>query len=160
MTVPEEGNSLSYTSPMRVLDLIQPTLTSTSLETEGLAGERADIICSEDVAEISNSSTPEQREKTLEKFDLACELLEPTGFLQVIGTPFAPGDIYSVLLDREEERVKAGLEPRLLHTICPAWTVKPGIKKEAYDKTLTADEVTLLFPSRVNFYGLMAKLRD
>jgi hypothetical protein len=160
MTVPEDGNSLSYTSPMRILDLIQPTLTSTSLETEGLAGERADIICSEDVAEISNSSTPEQREKTLEKFDLACELLEPTGFLQVIGTPFAPGDIYSVLLDREEERVKAGLAPRLLHKICPCWTVNPGVKKLAYDKTLTPDEVTLLFPSRLTFTGLMAKLRD
>jgi hypothetical protein len=160
MTTPEEGNSLSYTSPMRQLDLIQPTLTSTSLETEGLAGERADLIVAEDLAEISNSSNPEQREKTLEKFDLACELLEPTGFLQVIGTPFAPGDIYSTLLAREQERIKAGLEPRLLHTICPAWTVNPGVKKEAYDKTLTAEEVTLLFPSRLTFPNLMAKLRD
>jgi len=77
-----------------------------------LAGERCDLFVAEDIAEISNSSTPEQREKTLVKFDMLCELLEPFGFLQLVGTPISsgsgqgddPGDIYSILLHRESQR--------------------------------------------------------
>jgi hypothetical protein len=156
MVEPGEGSKKSFTSPMRQLDLIQPTLMSSSLDTEGLAGERADLLCCEDVAEINNSSNPEQREKTLEKFDMLRELLEPTGFLQVIGTPFAPGDIYSTILDRE----KQSETPSLLYQINPAWRVKSDVKKEPYDLTLISDEVELLFPTRLTFAYLKTKLRE
>jgi hypothetical protein len=162
MIAPDQGKATSFTSPCRQLDLIQPTLSSSSLDTEGQAGERGDIICFEDVAEITNSSTPDQREKTLQKFDMLRELLEPSGFLQVIGTPIAsrvgdiPGDLYQTMLEREEEAD----EKRLLYMICPAWVVKPEIKKEPFDLTLTEDEVDLLFPSRLSFKYLKAKLRE
>jgi hypothetical protein len=164
MIAPDEGASSSYISPMRLLDLIQPTLSSASIISEGDAGERADLLVLEDVAEISNSSNQEMRAKTQMRVDMLCELLEPTGYLQVIGTPISPGlgteddpgDVYSVLLAREAQRE----EPRMLHTICPCWTVNEGVNKLPYDSTLTADEVTLLFPSRLTFKLLMGKLRD
>jgi hypothetical protein len=156
MIEPGEGSSTSFVSPMRQLDLIQPTLTSASMGSEGLAGERSDLICAEDCAEISNSNTSEMREKTMEFFDSVLHLLEPNGFLQVVGTPFAPGDIYSTLLEREEKRE----EKQLLCQINPCWTVKEGVKKLPYDTNLTADEVDLLFPSRLTFKWLMEKLRD
>jgi hypothetical protein len=156
MIRPGEGSATSFVSPMRQLDLIQPTLTSASMSSEGLAGERADLICSEDSAEISNSSSPEMREKTLEFFDSVLHLLEPSGFLQVVGTPFAPGDIYSTLLERESKRD----EKQMLHQINPCWAVKEGVNKSPYDVTLTEDEVMLLFPSRLTFRWLMNKLRD
>jgi hypothetical protein len=156
MIKPGEGATTSFISPMRQLDLIQPTLTSASMGSEGLAGERSDLICAEDCAEISNSSSPEMREKTLEFFDSVLHLLEPSGFLQVVGTPFAPGDIYSTLLEREEIRD----EKQMLHQINPCWIVKDGINKLPYDTSLTEDEVQLLFPSRLTFKWLMGKLRD
>jgi len=66
MLWPDElGNSTNFISPMRRLDLIQPTFFSTSLDSEGLAGERCDLFVAEDIAEFRNSSTPEQREKNL-----------------------------------------------------------------------------------------------
>jgi hypothetical protein len=156
MIEPGEGSATNFVSPMRQLDLIQPTLISASMGSEGLAGERSDLICAEDVAEISNSSSPEMREKTMEFFDSVLHLLEPSGFLQVVGTPFAPDDVYSILLAREEKRE----EKLLLCQINPCWTVKPGVKKLPYDPTLTADEVTLLFASRLTFKWLMNKLHD
>ena len=152
----ETGQEKSFVSPMRRLDLIQPTLFSSSLESEGLAGERCDLLVFEDVAEISNSSTPEMREKTLLKFDMLRELLEPFGGLQVVGTPFAPGDIYSVMLEREEQRD----EKKLLVQINPCWWVKPGVIKLPYDQTLTEDEVILMFPERLKFRELKDKLRE
>jgi len=165
MLWPDElGSSTNFISPMRRLDLIQATYTPVSLDSEGLAGERCDLFVGEDLAEINNSSTPEQREKTLLKFDMLYELLEPFGFLQLVGTPISsgsgqgddPGDIYSTLLAREAQRD----EKRMLYQINPCWTVNSGVNKEPFDKSLTADEVTLLFPSRLTFPILMAKLQD
>ena len=160
----ETGSSNSFISPMRRLDLIQPTYFSTSLESEGLAGERCDLFIASDIAEIKNSSTPEQREKTLREFTMLRELLEPFGYLQLDGTPIAlgsgteddPGDVYRTLLDREAERS----EKRMIYIIDPGWKVKEGVNKLPYDKTLTADDVTLLFPNRLTFPVLYSKLDD
>jgi hypothetical protein len=85
-----------------------------------------------------------------------------------VGTPISagagtledPGDLYSVLLRREETQVKNGEPPRLLYAVCPAWTVKEGCSKKAWDVSLTEDEVELLFPSRLTFKYLMGKLRE
>jgi hypothetical protein len=164
----DSGPSKNFVSPLRRLDLIQATLTSAALNSEGLAGERMDVYVAEDIAEISNSNNPEMRAGTLEKFDMLKELLEPFGFLQIVCTPFAsgkgteedPGDVYSVLLRREQRHIKSGGDPRLVSIICPAWTVKSGIKKLPYDPSLSESDVELLFPSRLSFKYLMAKLRE
>ncbi len=166
---PDEGKSLEYTSPFRQLDaLIEPTLFITSVISEGQAGSRYDYGDFDDCAEISNSSTPEMRAKTQERIDLLRELGEPHALTTFVGTPVScgcgtdedPGDLYSVLLRREEKNQKDGGEPKLLYAICPAWTVKTGVNKKAWDATLTEDEVNLLFPARLSFKYLMAKLKE
>src|SRR6266705_696643 len=166
---PDEGKSLEYTSPFRQLDvLIEPTLQATSVISEGQAGGRYDFADMDDCAEISNSSTPEMRQKTQERIDMLRELGEPHSLTNYVGTPISPGlgteddpgDLYSVLLRREEKNQKEGGEPKLLYTICPAWTVKPGVSKKAWDPTLTEGDVELLFPSRLTFKHLMAKLKE
>src|SRR6266566_884659 len=166
---PDEGKSLEYTSPFRQLDvLIEPTLQATSVISEGQAGGRYDFADMDDCAEISNSSTPEMRQKTQERIDMLRELGEPHSLTNYVGTPISPGlgteddpgDLYSVLLRREEKNQKEGGEPKLLYTICPAWTVKPGVSKKAWDSTLQENEVELLFPSRLTFKHLMGKLKE
>ena len=166
---PDEGKSLEYLSPFRQLDaLIEPTLMATSVISEGQAGGRYDFADMDDCAEISNSSTPEMRAKTQERLDMLKELGEPYSLTNYVGTPISPGagtdddpgDLYSVLLRREEKNRAEGNDPKLLYTICPAWTVKPGVSKKAWDPTLTEDEVELLFPSRLTFRYLMNKLKE
>src|SRR6266851_618285 len=167
---PDEGKTLEYTSPFRQLDmLIEPTVRSFSIISEGAAGGRYDYCCFEDVAEISNSSTPEMRAKTQERADLMRELAEPHALTNYVGTPTSagagteddPGDLYSVLLRREERNQKEGGEPKLLYTICPAWAVNSWVYgKTPWDPTLKEDEVSLLFPSRLTFKYLMGKLKE
>lgn len=166
---PDDGKALEYTSPFRQLDmLIEPTVRSLSIITEGSAGGRYDYACYEDCAEISNSSTPEMRAKTQERVDMLRELGEPHSLTNYVGTPISagagteedPGDLYSVLLRREERNKTDGGDPKLLYVVSPAWTVKEGISKKAWDTSLTEDEVDLLFPSRLTFKYLMGKLKE
>lgn len=166
---PDEGKSLEYTSPFRQLDvLIEPTLMATSVISEGQAGMRYDLAVMDDCAEISNSSTPETRAKSQERIDMLRELGEPHSLTNYVGTPISPGagteddpgDLYSVLLRREEKNRASGGDPKLLYTICPAWTLKPGVSKKAWDPTLTEDDVDLLFPTRLTFKYLMGKLKE
>jgi hypothetical protein len=166
---PDEGKSLEYTSPFRQLDaLIEPTLTATSVISEGQAGARYDLACMDDCAEISNSSTPETRAKTQERIDMLRELGEPHSLTNYVGTPISPGkgteddpgDLYSVLLRREERNQASGGDPKLSFVICPAWTLKPGVSKKSWDSSLTEDEVDLLFPTRLTFKYLMGKLKE
>jgi hypothetical protein len=165
----DEGKSLEYTSPFRQLDaLIEPTLMATSVISEGQAGMRYDLAVMDDCAEISNSSTPETRAKTQERIDMLRELGEPHSLTNYVGTPISPGtgtdddpgDLYSVILRREEKNRASGGEPKLLYAICPAWTTKSGVSKKAWDPTLTEDEVELLFPNRLTFKYLMGKLKE
>ena len=166
---PEEGKALEYTSPFRQLDvLIEPTLMALSVISEGAAGMRYDLCVADDCAEISNSSTPEMRAKTQERIDLLRELGEPHSLTNYVGTPISPGkgtdddpgDLYSVLLRREERNKAAGEDPKLLYVICPAWSLRPGVSKKAWDPTLTQDDVDLLFPTRLTFKYLMGKLKE
>lgn len=166
---PDEGKSLEYTSPFRQLDaLIEPTLMATSVISEGQAGMRYDLAVMDDCAEISNSSTPETRAKTQERIDMLRELGEPHSLTNYVGTPISPGrgtdddpgDLYSVLLRREERNRASGGDPKLLYTICPAWSLKPGVSKKAWDPTLTENDVDLLFPTRLTFRYLMGKLKE
>jgi hypothetical protein len=166
---PDDGKALEYTSPFRQLDvLIEPTLFITSVISEGQAGSRYDYGDFDDCAEISKSSNVEMRAKTQERIDMLRELGEPHSLTTYVGTPISqgagtdedPGDLYSVLLRREEKNKKEDGDPKLLYTICPAWTVKSGVRKKAWDPTLTPVEVDLLFPARLSFSYLMAKLKE
>jgi hypothetical protein len=166
---PDDGKALEYTSPFRQLnELIEPTLGILSVISEGAAGMRYDYGNFDDCAEISNSSTPAMRASTQERIDMLRELGEPHSLTTYIGTPISqgagteddPGDLYSVLLLREEKNKKEGNDPKLLYAICPAWTVSPRVPKKAWDPTLREDEVALLFPSRLTYAYLMGKLKE
>jgi hypothetical protein len=159
LCIDDDSAKGTYICPMRRLQLIQPTLQSTSAESKGQAGERADYIVYEDVCEQTNVTTEELRQKTIDTYDLLNELLEPSGFIQICGTAWsadAPGDLYKVIKEREDARQ----EKELLYTIDPCWKVKEGVDKKPYDVTLTEDELELLLPSRLSFKWLKAKLRN
>lgn len=161
----EQGSAKSFTSPMRRLSLIEPTVLPSSLDTEGQSGSRSDLQIYEDVVDISNSSTPDMREKVVEKTDMLRRLNEPGfGFVTFVGTPFAsgdgteadPGDLYAVLLQREARAT----QKRLLYQNHPIWRMKPGVKKKPYDTSLTPDEVEITQPARFTFDDIMAQLRE
>lgn len=113
------------------------------------------VIVGDDPIDNFTSSTEAVRESTQEKFDLLTELLEPGGYLTLVGTPYVESDLYSVLLDRAQ---KPGAKP-LLSRIDPAWTVLHHARhKEILD--LEPQDVSLLFPERLTFENLRAAALD
>lgn len=62
-------------------------------------GYRADWVICDDIITDVNSSTPEQRQKVREWFNLGPETMSPHGRLTVVGTLFHPEDLYHDLTD-------------------------------------------------------------
>lgn len=153
----------SYLCPMRKLDFPDPTLKQTSAESGGQAGGRATHIVYEDICEQSNVTTPEQRQKVIEVYTLLNELLDPGGYVMICGTAWgAPtadggcGDLYYEIVKEESQRSPS--EKQFKIVIAPCWTVKPGVRKEPYDMSLTPDEVELMYPERLTYEWIRSKM--
>jgi hypothetical protein len=163
MCIAAKTPARSYQCPMRKLDFPDPTLKQTSAESGGQAGGRATLIVYEDICEQSNVTTPEQREKVIEVYSLLNELLDPGGYVMICGTAWgAPtadggcGDLYFEILKEEAE--KAPSDKQFKVVIAPCWKVKPGVRKEPYDMSLTPDEVDLMYPERLTFHWIKSKM--
>jgi hypothetical protein len=146
----DEGSVLSYECPAARLNLFQPQLSCSSLDST-VAGKRCDIFWADDLADNTNSDTPELRETTQRKMELMKELIEPSGFSIMAGTPYAPGDMYDTALQRND----ANTEKNLLFRVDPIFTILDPVQarevqehpEKIYD--VKEDQVRLLFPSRM-----------
>ena len=150
-----DGSSLEFQSPMSHLSLFQPTANSTSMESGGWAGSRADLILFDDPISNSTVGTEDQREKSVVKYDAILELLEVGGFMHYNATPWHEEDLTARILERNEKSV----DKALLYIIDPAWTaLESGKGKDIF--TLEESDVSLLFPARLTWKVLQQKLRD
>jgi hypothetical protein len=90
------------------------------------------------------------------------ELLEPTGYLFMLGTPYAEGDLLWTALDRNDRNTEKSLHFR----IDPSWQIiDEARRREVAEKPellyeVTEPEVRLLFPSRLTFAFLKRKLQN
>ena len=163
MCVPAKTPKNSYLCPMRKLSFPEPTLRQTSAESGGQAGGRATLIVYEDVVETSNVTTPVLREKVISVYGLLNELLDPNSYVQICGTAWAAptadggcGDLYFEILKEEAERAPSDKQFKIV--MDPCWRVKPGIRKEPYDMSLTPDEVDLMYPERLTYDWIRSKM--
>lgn len=74
-------------------------------------GSHYDLIIADDLVQDKNVGTSEQRDKVHEYITSLFSLLDPGGLLIIIGTRWHPDDAYGRIIAKDEERVKAGLEP-------------------------------------------------
>jgi len=161
LMVSDDTSVQNYTCPMRHLELVEPTLQATSAESSGQAGMRCSHLVFEDVVELTNITTPEQRAKVIETYSLLNELLDPSGYVMICGTAWsAPtadggcGDLYYEIL-KEEENAE---EKQFAALIDPCWKVKPDVHKEPFDIALQENEVILMYPERLTFKWLKSKM--
>jgi hypothetical protein len=97
-----EGSELYFRSPMAHLNLIQPSASKSSAETAETGG-RAEVIIEDDIISNLTVGTEEQIHKSINVHDLLQKLREVLGsFTVVVGTPWAPNDLYATLLKRAE----------------------------------------------------------
>lgn len=158
MIAPESGSELTFQSPMAHLDLIQATAESTSMDST-VAGNRADVIIFDDPISNVTVGNETQRNASVEKFDLLLKLLEVGSLGSItLGTPWHQEDLYATLLKRNDDDE----DKPLLFKIDPAFTVKDEFKKKAKTDegllSLTEDQVTLLFPSRLTWKFLKSEM--
>ncbi len=83
-----EGSADSFVSPLARLDLFQPTAESTSMDSQGAAGRRADVIVFDDPISNMTVGTEVQRAKSVTKYDALLELLEVGGYVLMCCTPW------------------------------------------------------------------------
>jgi len=144
-----------FQSPMSILGLPQPTCKTTSMESGGWAGNRADYILVSDAISSNTVGTDAQIQKSVDNAGAITELLEVGGYLHFEGTPWHENDLYAQLLERNQRAEGKNL----LYILDPAWRVLPSGEGKAVQE-LEEGDVDLLFPARLTWKVLQAKLLD
>jgi hypothetical protein len=145
---PGEGSEMYFRSPMAHLNLIQPSASKSSAETAETGG-RAEVIIEDDIISNLTVGTDEQIQKSINVHSLLQKLREVLGsFTIVVGTPWAPNDLYSHLLKQAE----TDDEP-MASLIDPIVEVKPNARHKLTPTllpTLTEEDVeSYLLPVRM-----------
>ncbi len=78
----------------------EPTVTGWGVETSK-TGQHYDLIIHDDLVERENIGTGEQIQKIILRYKDSLDLLEPGGQMIVIGTRWTDGDLYSWIMDKE-----------------------------------------------------------
>lgn len=141
----DKGPKDRFITPGRIKQNIpQPSLHAISLE-KTTSGWHYDCGKYDDVVSNANSghqTSAEQRDNVRKDIGLARSLVEPYGYHDNIGTPYADDDAYAYQLATSEQ----GSLKIMVH---PAWKVKPETeKKKAFDPfyKLVEEDYDLLIP--------------
>lgn len=157
---PEEGRQSELRSPMARLNLTVGVISS-SYESGGFAGNRADLIISDDPLSEETVQTPDAIKKTIKKYDAVSKLLE-VGSLGsvVIMTPWAVNDLGAELQERNAQALADGDETFLAYRVDPAFEIKPEARAKAEKNLLDLEEsdVELRF-KRLNWEFLRKEMR-
>lgn len=142
----KKGKANEFTSPARTKYKKEPTVWANSIGSH-LPGWHCDILKADDVVTNKNAAEAEQIEKTIRDFTFAAKLVDPGGYIDVIGTPYAPNDLYDYLPKHIDEK-----DIKIL--IRPAYTLKPEAKNKPQATVTENDIEDYLFPSRLNWKQL------
>lgn len=114
----------------------EPTAWSASILTN-LPGWHCDVMKSDDTVNDKNSATPGLIKKVIDKIDFAESLIDPGGYKDLIGTPYAGTDLYShaVALAEKPEDLKM--------LKFPAMWLKPESQHKEEKDTVESDYILL-----------------
>jgi predicted phage terminase large subunit-like protein len=150
IVLPEEhGLATEFTVKNRRSGLKDPTAWAASVGSDDV-GSHCDLLILDDAESADNSGTTEALEALNYKVSMARMLVDPGGYRQFIGTPYAPNDCYAQMRNSIEAL-------KVFHK--PVMSVKPEYSsKELRD--LKEDEVVLAFPERVTWAVIKDAMRE
>lgn len=143
----EFGNLSEFICPGRTKVIKEPTVLISS-GASVKAGLHFDVIKGDDMVNEINTLTKEQILKVIMLWNYAMPLVEPYGYLDLIGTNYDDSDLYQWAIENK---------PKLKWYKVAAWTPKQAFKtafKAGSVKKITEDMVDLLFPERFTFEWL------
>src|SRR5260370_4889939 len=114
----------------------EPTAWSSSI-LSNLPGWHCDVMKSDDTVNDKNSDTPSLISKVIKKIDYAESLIDPGGYKDLIGTPYASTDLYS-------HTVQSAEKPEDLKQLrFPAMWLKPESEHKEEKDTVESDYILL-----------------
>lgn len=143
----EFGNLSEFICPGRTKVIKEPTVLISS-GASVKAGLHFDVIKGDDMVNEINTLTKEQILKVIMLWNYAMPLVEPYGYLDLIGTNYDDSDLYQWAIENK---------PKLKWYKVAAWTPKQTFRaafKTGSVKKITEDMVDLLFPERFTFEWL------
>lgn len=102
-----------------------------------LPGKHCDWMKADDVVSDKNSETPQLVAKVIRKVNFAESLVDPGGYSDKIGTPYAGNDLYSFTVEKAEKG-------ELVKLITPARWLKPASQHKD-ERDCTDSDYELLF---------------
>lgn len=136
----KKEDETKFLSPGRTKKITQATLSAISLKAS-TSGKHYDVGVFEDCVSNSNSgylSTPDQRVQIRKTMELAQSLIDPYGYINIIGTPYENDDAYSYFVANYDK-------DDFIYKQRSCWEVKStSLKKKPED--LTEEDYNLLFP--------------
>jgi phage terminase large subunit-like protein len=172
--VPGQGKAGEYNTPACEAGDKEPTVRAAGIE-QSLSGFHFEILKLDDVVQLENSGTPDQIEKVNKRINVNRGMLNPYGFIDVIGTAYDENDFYGQILKNEAKSAMAkGLLQNIkgsidegkynsdINVICyvrACWQVKPESKDKA-ETELLEDDYIYWFPERLTYEWLMNEKLD
>lgn len=168
-----EVKSDEFTVPCRTKTYKEPTVMGVGIES-GTSGFHYDEIRGDDIVTNRNSISPTYLERTTANLHMARKLLNPGGYLYLIGTHYNPSDAYSLAIDHAceeaevkrkdiEDRLIDESEPVLVGDLLilrkPAWIHKYRKSILTSDELRSASDFKILFPSILSFKFLAKEYR-
>jgi len=172
--IPGSGKSGEYNTPACLQGDKEPTVRAAGIE-QSLSGFHFEIMKLDDVVQLENSGTQDQIEKVNKRISVNRGMLNPYGFIDVIGTAYDESDFYAQILKNEEKSAQAkGLQENIvgsiddgkynsdINVLCyvrACWQVKPG-SKDKIESELKEEDYTLWFPEHLTYDFLMQESLD
>jgi len=152
---PGSGQALTYDNPLARLNLPQHSIEQSSAESSN-TGSRFDFCIFDDfVSRDYGTSNEEQRATAVAAWGSIMRLREPSGCVLNIQTPWVPGDLGDVMIQRNNEDPEHPLAVR----IDTVMTVKPEAKQKGLLE-LQEEDVVLNFLPKLNWKFVRNELRS
>jgi predicted phage terminase large subunit-like protein len=136
------GNTTQFTIPGRTRRFREPTVLATAGESVK-AGLHFDVIKGDDLVNEVNTNTIDLIRKTTQRWTYTAPIVEPYGYRDLIGTPYAETDLYANRRKRNKN---------LKTFFLPVWTVKDQYKEHLRNGgKLLPEMVSITFPERFGF---------
>lgn len=172
--IPGSGKQGEFNTPACTVGSKEPTVRASSIE-QTLSGFHFEILKLDDVVQLENSGTQDQILKVNKRISVNRGMLNPYGFIDVIGTAYDENDFYGQILKEEDRQsqilgkqhsiigsIDSGVYNSDVKVICyvrACWQVKPEAKDKA-ETELTKNDYIFWFPERLTYEWLMNEKLD
>lgn len=164
---PDEGKKTEFNTPACSVSDKEPSVRAASIE-QTLSGMHFGVLKLDDVVTNENSTTPTRISAVNKQISINRGMLNPYGFVDVIGTWYDEHDFYGETLKNEEKRANEdGKLSNIIGTIDSGrfdssvvvkthlracwWPNEEAKKQGKIEAEMTADDYVYWFPERLTY---------